>query len=59
MAIALAWIFVFALLPVGTVLAQKQGSAQGEQALNMRLVGANDLQARSAYQPGSIQRGLT
>ena len=51
MTIALAWIFVFALLAAGTALAQKQEIAQSEQALNMRLVGVNDLQARSAYQP--------
>jgi hypothetical protein len=37
--------------------AEKQASGRSAQAKNMRLVGANDLQARSAYQPVIQQQG--
>jgi hypothetical protein len=37
--------------------AEKQASGRGAEAKNMRLVGANDLQARSAYQPVIQQQG--
>jgi hypothetical protein len=57
MIIALAWTLIFAPLVVGMALAQRQASGQSEQTVNMRLVGTNDLQARSAYQPVIQQQG--
>src|SRR5712692_9036255 len=36
---------------------EKQASGSGAEAKNMRLVGASDLQARSAYQPVIQQQG--
>ncbi len=46
--VAVAW--VIALTPAA-------GFAQQPEALNMRLVGAHDLQARSAYQPVIVKQG--
>ncbi len=49
------WIFLFAL---GTgAYAQQQGIGAPPEASNMRLVGTNDLQARSAYQPTIHHQG--
>src|SRR5205085_11255131 len=41
----------------GSALAQSQTIGAPPEALNMRLVGANDLQARSAYQPTIHRQG--
>ena len=40
-----------------TVTANAQDPREGEEALNMQLVGYNDLQGRSAYQPIIQQQG--
>ena len=41
----------------GTAFAQQQVIGAPPEALNMRLVGTNDLQARSAYQPTIHHQG--
>ena len=41
----------FATVPIAGVQAQMQTIGDPPEAENMRLVGYNDLQARSAYQP--------
>ena len=41
----------------GSVPRSARGSDQGEEKLNTRLVGAHDLQARSAYQPLPVAQG--
>ena len=51
MIVALAWTVVFAPIVAWESHAQKQASGQGAEAMNMRLLGTHDLQARSAYQP--------
>jgi hypothetical protein len=51
MIVALAWTVVFAPIVAWEAHAQKQPSGQGAEAMNMRLLGTHDLQARSAYQP--------
>ena len=47
---------VAAALP-GQAPAQTAGAGHGEERLNTRLVGADDLQARSAYQPLPVRQG--
>ena len=41
----------------GRAPAQSAGTGQGEERFNTRLVGAHDLQARSAYQPLPVRQG--
>src|SRR6201988_414843 len=45
------------LAGLGEASAQQQKIGAPPEALNMRLVGSNDLQARSAYQPTSHHQG--
>ena len=45
------------LLLIATAHAQPQQIGAPPEAQNMRLVGANDLQARSAYQPTIHHQG--
>ena len=50
---------IAALLVVaaGHAQAQPAGAGHGEESFNTRLVGAHDLQARSAYQPLPVRQG--
>ena len=49
------WLYVAVAWAI--VLSPAAGFAQQPEALNMRLVGAHDLQARSAYQPVIVKQG--
>jgi len=51
MMVALAATLVSSPLAVWAAQAEKQAAGRGPEGRNMRLVGANDLQGRSAYQP--------
>ena len=44
-------------LAAGAATAQSAGAGHGEERSNARLVGMNDLQARSAYQPLPVRQG--
>ena len=44
-------------LAAGAATAQTAGAGHGEERFNTRLVGMNDLQARSAYQPLPVRQG--
>ena len=56
--IKLATCFWISLIPcAGGAYAQQQVIGAPPEASNMRLVGANDLQARSAYQPTIHHQG--
>ncbi|MGA8229385.1 MAG: hypothetical protein WCA55_22950, partial [Xanthobacteraceae bacterium] len=46
-----------ALLCAAPALAQQQKVGAAPEAMNMRLVGSNDLQGRSAYQPTIAHQG--
>src|SRR5215468_11977232 len=48
---------VAGVLAAGAAFAQQQQVGAKPEALNMRLVGYNDLQARSAYQPTIQKQG--
>ena len=51
---ALCLVTVFCVAAMATIV---EATQTGEDSLNTRLVGTNDLQARSAYQPLPIQQG--
>ena len=50
-------LFIGLLVAAGTANAQQQKVGDPPEASNMRLVGWNDLQARSAYQPTIHRQG--
>ncbi|MGA7609357.1 MAG: hypothetical protein WCF49_04155, partial [Xanthobacteraceae bacterium] len=55
--IALSGAACAALLCATPALAQQQKVGAAPEAMNMRLVGSNDLQGRSAYQPTIAHQG--
>ena len=52
-----AWFSIFLLAGAGIAAAQQQVIGAPPEASNMKLVGTNDLQARSAYQPTIHHQG--
>ena len=55
--ISLSFAALLVVAAAGSAPAQPADTGHGEERFNTRLVGANDLQARSAYQPLPVRQG--
>ena len=55
--ILLSFAALLVVAAAGPAAAQSAGTGHGEESFNARLVGANDLQGRSAYQPLPVRQG--